>query len=131
MQNWCMRLSFNIGYREHITPHLNEHKTLNMFYRRKQHMYCFIYRIISTGKPSYLKEKFKPSLRVDLGLQRNLNRQYFVVPRHRTACYQKSFNYVAVKMWNGLPQNVKNLKFSAFKALLVTFKVISRSTFFS
>ena len=41
-----MRFSFNIPYRNHITPYLNIHSILNMKYRRLTHTYSFIYRII-------------------------------------------------------------------------------------
>ena len=46
VQNSCMRFSYNIPYRNHITPYLNNANILNMENRRKLHMHTFIFRII-------------------------------------------------------------------------------------
>lgn len=103
LQNSCMRFSYNIPFRNHITPYLNENNILNMSYRRKHHLYNFVYRIIKTGQPPYLKLLFNSFLH-------EYNTRYvnnYRVPRHRTAAFQKSFIYSAVHMWNGLPDHVK------------------------
>lgn len=58
VQNSCMRFAYNIPYRHHITPYLNSSCILNMKYRRKYHLYNFIYNVIRTGQPIYLSRNF-------------------------------------------------------------------------
>jgi hypothetical protein len=70
-----------------------------------------VYRIIKTGKPPYLREVFLGLARV----HRTRIFQNFIIPRHRTAAFQRSFTFVAIKMWNGLPQYVKHLSLLNFK----------------
>ena len=85
IQNSCMRFSFNIPYRNHITPYLNIHSILNMKYRRLAHMYSFIYRIMKSDEPKYLRNKF-----VNFNHSHNTRFVYnFRVPLHRTTADQK------------------------------------------
>ena len=98
-----MRFSYNIPFRNHITPYLNENNILNMCNRRKHHLYTFVHRILRTGQPPYLISRFNSFLH-------SHNTRYvnnYRVPRHRTAAFQKSFTYIAIHMWNSLPDHVK------------------------
>lgn len=110
VQNSCMRFSFNIPFRNHITPYLNDNSILNMKNRRKHHMYTFVYRILKNGEPPYLRKLF--NFYRHPHHTRNMN--YFKVPQHRTANFQKSFIYVAVQMWNNLNNNVKEFSPNKF-----------------
>ena len=58
VQNSCMRFSFNIPFRNHITPYLNVNLILNMKNRRKRHMYSFVYKILK----KYLRNYFTSSV---------------------------------------------------------------------
>lgn len=106
LQNSCMRFSYNISFRTHITPYLNQFNILSMVNRRKLHMLTFIYRILQTGQPPYLKSLFIPFDHTHV--TRNLHR--FRIPQHRTAGFQKSFSFLAPQLWNSLPISVKCFK---------------------
>ena len=113
VQNSCMRFSYNIPYRHHITPYLNNSSILNMKHRRKLHMYNFIYRILKKNKPRYLNNFFVP---INHAHNTRYN-QNFAIPLHRTASFQRSFSFVGVQMWNDLSFEVRNLspiKFSKY-----------------
>lgn len=111
LQNTCMRFSFNIPYRHHITPYLNDNKILTMENRRECHMLCFIFKIIKTGKPEYLHICLVPLLHTYETRNVNLYR----IPFHHTANFKKSFAYTASKIWNNLPNNIKYFSFYSFK----------------
>ena len=80
IQNSCMRFSFNIPFRSHITPYLNNNKILNMEGKRKCHMFTFIYKIVKYQKPAYLHNYF--NVFIHPHNTRNVNR--YRVPQHRT-----------------------------------------------
>ena len=110
VQNACMRFSFIIPFRNHITPYLNNNSILNMKNRRNYHMYTFVYRIIKNGKPPYLRKHFNSYSHP----HHTRNMHYFTVPQHRTANFQKSFVFVAVQLWNNLNNNVKEFSPNKF-----------------
>lgn len=110
VQNSCMRFSYNIPYRNHISPYLSDNKILNMNNRRKLHMYNFIYRIVNNNQPFNLRSQFQ-----EFGHEHaTRNNNDFIVPLHRRATFQRSFKYVAVQMWNGLNNDVKQMPLGAF-----------------
>ena len=116
LQNSCMRFSYKIPFRNHITPYLNTSNILNMKHRRKYHMFVFVYKILNSGRPPYLKELFNRFLHPH-------NTRYvnnYRVPQHKTANYQKSFTYVAVQMWNSLADNVKKFPLQKFSNYIKT-----------
>ena len=79
-------------------------------------MFVFVYKILNSGRPSYLKELFNRFLHPH-------NTRYvnnYRVPQHKTANYQKSFTYVAVQMWNSLADNVKKFPLQKFSNYIKT-----------
>lgn len=111
LQNTCMRFSFNIPFRNHITPYLNEQSILNMTNRRKLHIFTQVYRVLDTNQPPYLKELFT----INEHSHRTRSRGDFSIQQHKTTSFQKSFSFVAVQMWNSLSNDVKNFKLNKFK----------------
>lgn len=81
--------------------------------RRKYHMYSFLHRIVHSGQPSYLTAHFIPFFHSYH--TRNYN---FIIPRHSTANFRKSFSFVAVNYWNGLPDNIKEKPLKIFQNTL-------------
>lgn len=110
IQNSCMRFSFNIPYRHHITPYLNSNSILSMCNRRKCHMLSFIYKVLKTGKPPYLNSLFNSH--EHSYFTRNVNN--FKVPQHRTAAFQRSFSFVAIQLWHQIPKCVQELSYEKF-----------------
>lgn len=110
VQNSCMRLIYNIPYRNHILPYLNQYKILNMEYRRLLHMYTFIWRILSTSKPNYLRSK----LITQIHHHNTRHIGNFLVKQHKTAIFQKSFSYLAPRLWNELDNDTKYFSHTKF-----------------
>ena len=106
VQNSCMRYIYNIPYRNHISPYLNEHKILNMENRRLYHMYCFIWKIMKTNEPTYLKSK----LTAHNHDHNTRNITNFVIVPHKTAIFKKSYTYIVAHLWNKLSQRNKRCK---------------------
>jgi len=114
VQNSCLRFTYGIPYRNHITPYLNEHSILSMLNRRNYHLFSFIYRIMQTGKPPYLRNLFNI-------FEHNYytrNYQTFRIMQHSTAAFQRSFSYVATRAWNGLPAFAKEYSVYKFKEFI-------------
>ena len=111
LQNSCLRFSFNIPFRDHITPHLKNLSILSMTNRRQFHLMTFIYRILTTEQPPYLFSLFHY---VD---HDHSTRQvhYFKIPQHRTANFQKSFSFIAPHLWNNISNNFKFQSFTDYK----------------
>lgn len=105
-----MRFSFNIPYRNHITPYLNDNYILNMKNRRRYHMYLFVYKTINSGKPPYLLHNLVQFTHNHA----TRNTHDFQIPLHRTAQFQKSFSFVAPSLWNNLQNHVKSLSPNKF-----------------
>lgn len=111
VQNSCMRFSYNIPFRHHITPYLNNYSILNMKNRRTLHMYSFIAKILQSNEPKDLRSKF-----TYITHPHNTRfMQNYRVPPHQTAAYQKSFLYAAVHLWNSLSEHQKNLSLNTLK----------------
>ena len=120
LQNACLRFSYNITYREHITPHLNRLAILTMSNRRKYHLSCFIHKILKTGQPTYLRSLFYHNQHIHN--TRHLNK--FSIPQHNSSKFQKSFSFKGVKLWNELPDDLKNLTIIKFMKL-IKFRLLS------
>lgn len=112
VQNACMRFSYNIQYRNHITPHLNEHSLLNMKNYRILHSYNLIHKVLNTGEPLYIREKFSNFIHP----HNTRHIQNFRIPQHRTTSFQKSFVYTAIHLWNDLDDSIKKLSKHTFNA---------------
>lgn len=114
VQNCCMRFSYNIPFRNHISPYLTNNNILNMSYRRKYHLYNFVYRIIKSREPSYLYSQF--FVYPHGHNTRHVN--YYRIPQHRSSNFQKSFIYVATHIWNSLPNHVKEFSSRQFSSYI-------------
>lgn len=114
IQNACIRFSFSIPFRNHITPHLKELSILNMENRRKAHTFTLIHKILKTAQPPYLKQLFQPHQHQ----HGTRNANSFKIPKHRTTNFEKSFAYFAIKYWNTLPLNAKELSLPRFKKII-------------
>lgn len=114
VQNSCMRYIYNIPFRNHISPYLNEHKILNMENRRLYHMYCLIWKIVKTNEPNYLRSKLTTHNHVHD--TRNITN--FVIVPHKTAIFKKSYTYIAAHLWNKLSNEIKVAKCKKFSTYI-------------
>ena len=98
MQNTCLRFSYLLPFREHITPNyfklaiLKIEERFNLIYIRA------VYSIIKKGEPVYLIKCLRR--REDIH-QRNLrNKEPYDIPKHATEKFKASFSYICTKILN-------------------------------
>ncbi|KAJ8714528.1 hypothetical protein PYW07_002753 [Mythimna separata] len=129
LQNACARFCFNVPFRGHITPFLNEHKILKMKARRKLHLATLLFGVIKSHSPSYLYDKLSWTRRHGIGEGRKCSQQ-LATPHHRSAAFRGSFRYLASKCWNNIPPPIKLSKScSAFKSKLKLFLLNHQTVF--
>lgn len=118
VQNSCIRLIYGLRSRDHVTYKLDMLNWLNIEDRQKLHFACFLHRILRNGFPEYLTNKLK--FRYSNYAIRQCNNME--IPKHRTALYQRSFSYLATKMYNSnLNLYSLDLKTFTFKTKLKTY----------
>lgn len=98
VQNCCLRYSFNIAYREHITPH---YLRLNIF-KVHQLLHCqyasLIFNVLKYQEPEYLFKMLQRRSEVHSVDVRNRN--LFSVPHHSSEKFKGSFANMAVIIFN-------------------------------
>ena len=67
-----------------------------------------IYKIINGSAPSYLCNLFKK--RSDVHNRYARNCKDLNIPKCRTSLAQRSFRYRATKIWNNIPDEIRNSK---------------------
>lgn len=113
IQNSCLRLIYGIRKRERISHKLKDAGWLNMENRRLFHSACLYHKILTKKSPEYLYNKIK--FRTDV---HNLNLRFkglLTPPIHRTEHFKRSFRYQICKVYNPLPENLKEMNLSSFK----------------
>lgn len=113
IQNSCLRFIFGIRKFEPITHKLAEVSWLNMADRRYLRMACLFQKIITDKQPAYLYNKI--SFRTDVHTLNLRFKGMLTPPLHRTALYERSFSYQIVKVYNGIPDDLKLLSAKQFK----------------
>lgn len=97
IQNACMRFSYCIDYRAHITPHLNNIKELNIRHRMKYLFSIFTYKLHKTATPIYLYELL--TKRSDIH-DVNIRNNKYNIPQHHTSKFEGCFTYMAAVVLN-------------------------------
>lgn len=108
VQNACARFCFDIPYRSHVTPFLNNDMLLKMLHRRKVHMACLLFGVIKFETPSYLSDKLTWLAERRSQGARQASRQ-LATERHCSAAFRGSFRYAASKCWNNIPPPIRDL----------------------
>lgn len=124
IQNSCVRLICGLRKRDHVSSRLNEIGWLNVEKRRVLHCGKFYHKIITTKTPQYLLNKLR--FRTDI---HNINIRFkniLTPPQHSTTLYQSSFTYNAAKVYNKIPNDLKQLNVHSFSKELK--KLLIRDT---
>ena len=120
MQNSCCRLVYGIRKRDHISHKIKECNWLNMRNRCNHHLGNFIHKFLNLPHTSItLRNKLITRVNVHDRNIRYKNR--FTMPQHKTALFQRSFTYNAIKLYNSLPEEFKLYNINKFKYKLRTF----------
>ncbi|MCG8048031.1 MAG: hypothetical protein N0E48_20820, partial [Candidatus Thiodiazotropha endolucinida] len=94
--------------------------------RLKYNKATLIYRALNDLTPDYISKLLTPTTQIhSLNLRSSTNGSLYV-PKARTSLYSGSFSCSAPRMWNTLPQSVKNAgSLNTFKTNLKSFFNIS------
>ena len=115
----CVRFVVgNISRRDHVTPHRLALGWLSALRRRQYFIGLQAFKVIASGQPLYLTDRFACRLQVDIDLRRSARRppQPFEPPPRRTEAFKHSFALEAMDLLNSIyfttftPSNFLNLK---------------------
>jgi hypothetical protein len=120
VQNTCARLVTRMSRRSHITPVLIKLHWLPVEYRTAYKVLLYTYKALNDLAPPYiceLIEEYRPARTLRSAAQSLLK-----VPKSRTTTYgTRSFRVSAPKLWNELPDHIKQAPtLVAYKKLLKT-----------
>lgn len=113
VQNSCLRYIFGIRKYEHISHKLINLRWLNMKNRFLLQSLTLFHSIIMHKEPQYLYEKIK--FRTDV---HNINIRFpnsITAPIHKSALFERSFNFTIYKTYNKIPHKYKQSNLSSFK----------------
>ena len=117
IQNACMRLIFSIRKYDRISHKLQDLGWLNVQNRRTLHAYVIFHKLLITGTPPYLLDKI--TFRTDVHTLNLRFRGLLTPPAHKTELFKRSFSYQIYKLYNDLPDDVKQLLPGAFRRAIV------------
>lgn len=107
LQNSCLRFSFSIARREHITPYYNRFSILKLELRFLFLYSTLLYKIIHSRQPSYLYSLLVKRCDIhtsNIGLRSD---ETYTIPQHKTTKFEGCFEYIAPKVINN-HQNIFN-----------------------
>lgn len=126
IQNACVRYCYKLRKFDHISVKFRETHWLNLDERFQIHMSCLIYKIANLKLPSYLFSKLIRGTNIHNRPTRFSS--LYIVPKHNTAQFQRSFSYNSVKIYNKIPENIKCLKtVTAFRKQITNLIFSNRS----
>lgn len=102
--NVCIRYVLNVKRHEHITPHREELNMPKLFERRVVHVAGMIHKILNNETPSYLHDIVK----INDKNMRSQNKLF--VQRPATNFHKTSFYVGGPKLWNALPNNIREIE---------------------
>jgi hypothetical protein len=124
VQNAAVRLIFELGLREHVTPGLLQLHWLPVRWRIQYKLCAMMHSIHMAKCPTYLNDivetvassSSRPGLRSS-----KTNTYAYVTPRLRTKFGERAFSYAGPTAWNSLPVNIRaETSQVQFKKLLKT-----------
>lgn len=113
IQNCCCRFVFGLRKFDRVSSKINELGWLKIGNLYKYHMSVFVYRILSTSSPSYLREKLIFRYNVHCVNIRNSNE--LTIPRFHLTMFKRSFTYNSAEVYNNINSNLKSLSLNSFR----------------
>ena len=120
--NTEIRYIFGIRKSEHISPYRRQLGWLRVAGRREYFAACLLYKILSSGCPSYMTDFF--IAKYSVYPVRGENPPTLVVPNSYTESLRRSFHVTSSILWNSIPLHIRTV------SSLITFKrLINRHIF--
>ena len=120
VQNFACRIVCNIQKYDHVSPAMRQ---LNWLPIKQQLVYkdtVMAYKCLNKLAPPYLCDKFVK--RSELHSRQTRNNNQLDIPQFRTASGQRTFYYRAVKIWNSLENELREIQsLRLFKRKLKTY----------
>ncbi|XP_064619440.1 uncharacterized protein LOC135482892 [Lineus longissimus] len=107
-QNSAARFITGTKRSEHITPVLKDLHWLPVNRRIDLKIICLTHKALNTGAPEYLASLLKPHS--GIRVTRRSTRNMLLVPRPKTGFGTRSFQAAAARLWNTLPDTLKDNK---------------------
>ena len=104
----AVRLVANLGYRDHVTPAMNELHWLPIAYRIKYKLCLVMQAAVNNRSPAYITDTLVPTSSL-LHRERLRSHEFggFKVPRVRTEFGRRAFSIAGPTVWNELPRNIR------------------------
>ncbi|KAL2097497.1 hypothetical protein ACEWY4_006704 [Coilia grayii] len=119
IQNAAARVLTRTKRSDHITPVLRSLHWLLVSYRIDFKALLLVFKSLNRTGPNYLLDMFH--LYTTTRSLRSLHKNLLVEPAVRTKCGEAAFSCYAVKLWNRLPEDIKNAPtVGSFKSRLKT-----------
>ena len=121
VHNVCIRFICNTRKFDRITPSLQLLSWVRLKERRTIHSLSLLFRIMHTSTPNYLLSRFQ-----FLTTLRNRHQALLSIPHHRTSLYSSSYTVEIPRLWNSLPNDVRDCRtLSQFKIKLENFVLVN------
>lgn len=98
MQNNCCRFIYGLRKYDHVSSKIQQLNWLNVENSFKYLFLVFVYKILGSNMPMYLRSKLR--FRDEANQLFLRDRSELEVPRHTTAIFQRSFSFVAASLYN-------------------------------
>lgn len=122
VQNACIRYTFPIYKREHISPHLALKGILNMTNQRNLKLSSFMYNLTRSQVPRYLYEKLIWTSQTHNRTRSSAYR--LTLPIIKKEGSKGGFKFAASKIWNDLPPPSRTAEsLQSFKNSIYTFLI--------
>lgn len=115
LQNRCCRFVLNLPrFSRRISDDVGRLGWLSMGNRIEAAVLSLTHNILLTGSPGYLRKHF--IIRSQMSSNHHLrNHCSLHLPKYNTTLFRKSFVYNAIKLYNALPLDYKNLPVAGFR----------------
>ncbi|CAD6229912.1 GSCOCG00006636001-RA-CDS, partial [Cotesia congregata] len=117
--NNTIRFIFNLRRDEHITPYTHSLNWLTVKSKRMYSLACFIYKLLKSGEPKFLRSLFieeSTDIRRSERITAKQINVSFKMPNFSTTTFEHSFVVSAIRIWRDLPFEVTNsLSLNSFK----------------
>ena len=112
VQNLCLKFIFNIkkGVRWSSAELRKEIKWLSMNDRRTLDGLSLLFKILKGDAPEYLKDLFTLNSELSEIETRSCHRNIWIPNQPISAIHRKSFRFAIPRIWNNLPNNLKNFQ---------------------
>lgn len=108
LQNVCIRFIFGLRKYDHVSSFRARLKWLPIRHRRNLHILSLLFNVLFRPQsPNYLSEKFSYLAAGSGNRLRSSSNLTLAFPASKSKSYSKSFSSHAVRLWNRLPNDIR------------------------